>query len=410
MAKNRFFKVLKINNFLKIWSSQILSMVTVNIINFIIVLRIFEVTHSTVAVSLVWIFYAMPALLVGPFSGTLVDLTDKKKILLFATVLEAFIVLLYLVAKVKVWPIYTIIFLYSLVNQLYIPAEASTLSTVVPKKLFAAANTLFIFTIYGSVLLGFGLAGSLVRMVGRETPFLIAFLLLLMASFVVSLLPKGMRGETEKIDGFPAFWARAKEGYEFIRVHTEILYPLGLLVMSNVIVGVFAVIAPLFASEVLGIELLDIGLIMVLPAGLGAVLGAIWVINSLKRLRKKRIITIGLFLQSFALAFFSLILPNLAFAKIPASIFISFLLGVGLVSLFIPAQTFIQEKTPEKFRGRVFGVLGFLFTLAAVLPILLTATIADIVGITFVIMILAILMGFFAFYSLREPYLNSYEA
>lgn len=409
MSKNPFFEVLKVNNFLKIWSSQILSMVTLNIINFVIVLRIFEVSHSTVAVSLVWTFYAIPALLVGPFSGTLVDLTDKKKILLLTTMFEAFIVLLYLFAKVKVWPIYSIIFLYSLVNQLYIPAEASTLTTVVPKKLFAAANTLFIFTIYGSFLLGFGLAGTLVRLVGRETPFLIAFVLLLTASLAVSLLPKGMRTDGDKIDGLPAFWARAKEGYEFIREHTKILYPLGLLVMSNVIVGVFAVIAPLFASEILGIELLDIGLVIILPVGLGAFLGAIWVVNLLKKIRKKRIISIGLFIQSLALIFFSLILPNLTIARIPISMFVTFLLGVGLVSLFIPAQTFIQEKTPEEFRGRVFGVLGFLFTLAAVLPILLVATIADIVGITSVIMILAILMGIVAFYSLREPYLKEYE-
>lgn len=398
-----FFEVLQVNDFLKIWTSQILSQTTINLINFIIVLRIFEATHSTVAVSLVWIFYAIPALLLGPFSGTVVDMTNKRSVLMFTTLAESIIVLFYLFAKVKVWPIYSVIFMYALVNQLYIPAEASTLSTVVPKRLFAAANSLFIFTIYGSFLFGYGIAGSIVRAIGRNTPFLMAASFLVLASVSVYTLPKFKKQKLD-IKNFGEFWARVTEGYQYIKAHTEILYPLILLIFANVIISVFAVLAPLFASEILRIELLDIGFYIIIPIGIGAVLGALWVVFALKRKRKKHVITTGFIMMSLVLLFFSLILPKMTFARIIVSMFMNLILGASIVSIFIPAQTMIQEKTPEEFRGRVFGVLGFMLTLLSILPILLAATIADIIGITWVIFLLAGILGFMAIYSLGEPY------
>lgn len=391
---------------MKIWSSQILSLVTINLINFVIVLRVFETTHSTVAVSLVWIFYAMPALLIGPFSGTIVDLAEKRKILVFTNLIQGFIVLLYLLVHIKMWPIYSIIFLYSLVNQLYIPAEASTLTIVVPKNLLPVANTVFLFTVYGALLVGFGAAGSLVKALGKDAPFLLSSFLLFVAALVVYRLPAGMKGSKRKINRWIDFWRRVREGYLFIRGHMEVFFPLILLVLANVIVSVLATLAPLFVTEVLAIDLLDIGLVMIFPIGFGAILGALGVVLASKRLRKKQVISFGLFLMALTLLFLGLVLPLVSSGKVPLTIIVSFFFGLGLVSLCIPTQTAIQEKTPPEFRGRVFGVLSFLFTLAAVLPILLTATIADTIGVSWVVFIMAICLGGIGVYSLREPYLK----
>ena len=216
MIKNPFFQILGIKNFQKLWGSQVLSQITLNLINFVIILRIFETTHSTVAVSLVWIFYAIPAILLGPFSGTIIDLVEKRKALIWTNFSQAVIVLGYLLIQEKIWPIYTIVFLYSLVNQLYIPAEAATLPEIVPRKLYPSANGIFMFTMYGTFLVGFSLAGPLIRLVGKEMPFFFSSLLLGLAAISVALLSSGMRGEKEKVRGIQDFWDRVKEGYLFI--------------------------------------------------------------------------------------------------------------------------------------------------------------------------------------------------
>lgn len=406
MKTNPFLSVLSVANFRKIWTSQVLSQVTLNLINFVIVLRIFEATHSTVAVSMVWLFYAIPTLLLGPFSGTLVDLAQKRKVLIFAALSEAVIVLFYLLVKEKIWPIYSVIFLYSLVNQLYIPAEASLLITIVPRRLLPAANTFFLFTIYAAFLVGFGSAGSVIRLIGRDFPFLLGSLLLGLASLAVFLLPASLGGDNKKINGLTDFWQRVQEGYLFIRANREVLFPLILLVLSNVTVSILLILGPIFTTGVLLVELLDIGLVLVLPVGFGVLLGALGVVWALRHLRKKKVITFGLFLLATCLFFFSLILPKLPVWRLPVAMVIAFLLGVGMVSLFIPAQTSMQEKTPLNFRGRVFGVFSFLFTLVAILPILLTATIADTIGVTWVTFLLALILLGVAVYSLREPYLK----
>lgn len=404
MNKNPFFQILGIKNFQKLWGSQVLSQITLNLINFVIILRIFETTHSTVAVSLVWIFYAIPAILLGPFSGTIIDLVEKRKALIWTNFSQAVIVLCYLLIQEKIWPIYTIVFLYSLVNQLYIPAEAATLPEVVPRKLYPSANGIFMFTMYGTFLVGFSLAGPLIKLVGKEMPFFFSSLLLGLAAISVALLPSGMRGEKEKVRGIQDFWDRVKEGYLFIKEETTVLFPLMLIVLAQIIVGVLAVLSPSFATEILSIDLLDAGLVLVSPAGLGALVGAQGVVWALKRVRKKKIISFGLLLSTFGLLCFSLLIPNLSFWKTPTAMLVAFLLGISFVSLIIPTQTLIQETTPKEFRGRVFGVLGFMITVAAILPVLLTATIADLLGVTWIMFIIALFIGAVAIYSLGEPY------
>jgi len=403
MKKSPFFEVIKLTNFRRIWGSQIFSQVTLNSINFVIILRIFEATHSTVAISLVWIFYAIPAILLGPFSGAIVDLFQKRKILMYTTFFEAIIVLCYLLVKHKLWPIYSVIFLYSLVNQLYIPAEASTMPWVVSKSLLPVANSLFLFTIYGAFLVGFGLAGPLVRIVGHEVPFILGFVFLMTASLFVSGLPK--EEKKGKIGDIQDFLIRVKEGYLFIKSQPVVLFPLLLLVFSQVIIGIIAILSPSLATEILAIDLLDAGPILVLPAGFGATIGVLGITSLLrKKVRKKKIISFGLFLAAFSLLFLATIVPALDKLRMFAAIVTVFFLGIGFVSIIIPVQTLLQEKTPEDKRGRVFGVLGFAITLASILPVLMTATIADIIGTNFMIAVLAFLVGALGIYSLREPY------
>jgi len=406
MRENPFLQALKIRNFQKLWGSQLLSQITLSLVNFVIILRIYEETHSTIAVSLVWLFYAIPAVLLGPFSGTIIDLVEKRKALIWTNFSQAVIVLAYLLVKEKIWPIYTIVFLYSLVNQLYIPAEAATLPGVVPKELYPPANSIFMFTMYGTFLVGISLAGPLIKLVGREAPFFLSSLFLGLAAFSVALLPSEVKGKRGEVRGIQDFWDRVKEGYLFIREKSTILFPLMLIVISEIIVGILAVLSPSFATEVLSIELLDAGLILVFPAGLGALIGAQGVVWALRRIRKKKVISFGLFLFTFGLLCFSLIIPSLPFWRTQAAVVVVFLLGISFVSLIIPAQTLIQENTPEEFRGRVFGVLGFMITLTAILPVLLTATVADLLGVTWIMFIISLVIGALAFYSLGEPYAN----
>jgi MFS family permease len=408
MNKTELMSFIKNKDFLRLWGSQLFSQITTHLINFILILKIFEMTNSAVAVSLLWIFYLIPAIILGPFSGTIIDLLDKRKTLFYTNLCQAVIVLGYLLVKEQVLLIYPIVFIYSLVNQLYLPAEGSALPILVPKTRYPAANSIFLFTAYGSFLAGFTIAGPLVKLMGKENPFFLTFVFLLLAALAVYKLPKNLKMEKKKVTDFTDFWDQVKAGYLLIKERRSLLFPILLLSFTQIVVAILGVIVPLYATEVLSLALVNSALILVTPAGAGAILGLILLVRFfMPQKRKKRLISAGLFLGSLALFMLALVVPLISLGKIFLAVSASFMLGLCFVFVLLPSQTFIQENAPANFLGRIYGVLGFTITVFSVLPLLLAGTIAELLGVRtlcFIISLIALFLGINI--NRREVYAN----
>ena len=65
---------------------------------------------------------------------------------------------------------------------------------------------------------------------------------------------------------------------------------------------------------------------------------------------------------------------------------IALLAGIAYGFVAIPAQTQLQEDLPEDVRGRVFGVLNMLVSVASFVPIIIVGPISDVVGTTAVLL------------------------
>ena len=70
----------------------------------------------------------------------------------------------------------------------------------------------------------------------------------------------------------------------------------------------------------------------------------------------------------------------------------AFFAGIAYAFVAIPSQTQLQEDLPEDVRGRVFGVLNMLVSVASFLPILIVGPIADWIGTTAVLVLVAVLV------------------
>jgi MFS family permease len=66
-------------------------------------------------------------------------------------------------------------------------------------------------------------------------------------------------------------------------------------------------------------------------------------------------------------------------------IVVAFAAGVAYAFVAVPAQTQLQEELPAGIRGRVFGVLNMLVSIASFLPIIIVGPIADAVGTSLVV-------------------------
>ena len=67
------------------------------------------------------------------------------------------------------------------------------------------------------------------------------------------------------------------------------------------------------------------------------------------------------------------------------------ILGLGSSLIAIPAQTTLQEETPEEQRGKVFGLQNNLINIALSLPLILTGALVSKFGLVPILLLLALL-------------------
>jgi MFS family permease len=72
---------------------------------------------------------------------------------------------------------------------------------------------------------------------------------------------------------------------------------------------------------------------------------------------------------------------------------LAFIAGVCYAFVAVPAQTSLQEELPSDVRGRVFGVLNMLVSLASFVPIIVVGPLADFISASAVIMISAVIVA-----------------
>lgn len=164
------------------------------------------------------------------------------------------------------------------------------------------------------------------------------------------------------------------------------------------VIGILAVLVPSFLETSLKIKATDASYVLVIPLGVGIVVGGL-VLGKIGQRIVKRVL-VGRAIVFGGLLFFlvgiaPIISPAIQHLPRPkplpfvtqpslASILVagSFLLGMAMVSILVPSQTVLQQNTPEEDRGKVFSVLGVAMSGLTLIPVLLTGVLADVFGTT----------------------------
>lgn len=370
-----------------LWVSQILSQLTVNMMNFLLLTRLFSVTGSTIATSFLWVAYALPAIFVGPIGAATVDFVSKRNTLMWTNLLQALTVFtLIFTHQQSLFLLYAIVVLYSLFNQFYLPAESASLPSVVEKKNLAQANSLFFVTQQSALVVGFGLAGIVESLLGFSGSLIACSVFLFIAFLATAFLPemKSKLKVPEKFDQLIiTFFKSIYEGYEFIKSKKGILFPLIFLLGFQIILAMIVVNLPVIATQILNVPVSLAGLLVVVPAGLGAIIGSIFVSKKIKKgTRKSVIIEHGMAELGLSLLSLVFVVPYFPiFFRVVAEMIFVFVAGLGFTGTNIPTITYLQEATPEWLRGRVFGNLGFLITIATIFPVIFSGVITDFFGV-----------------------------
>jgi len=119
-------------------------------------------------------------------------------------------------------------------------------------------------------------------------------------------------------------------------------------------------------------------------SGLGLAIGAVLMAQLGDRFSRRLLGCAGLGLIACCL-----VLLGQSRGHLVATLILCALLGLGAALLAIPAQTTIQEETPENQRGRVFGLQNNLINIALSLPLVLAGALVSRYGLVPVLWVLA---------------------
>lgn len=372
----------KNTNFLKLFGSQILSQLTLSIANFLLINRVFTLTKSAVAVSLLWVFWGLPAVLIAPLSGFFIDKWDKRKILIATNFLQAVTIGCFLLVQDRSYHfLYVLIFMYSMLNQFYLPTESACLPWLIKPEHFPRANSLFLLTTYASFILGFGSGGVLVGLLGETTTIFALATFLLMATVCVAYLPREKK--LVKLGNITDFLLEeVHEAWLFITQKGKLVtYALGFTSILQIITASLIVVLPKIGHDILHKDFFRVSTLLAGSLGLGVAAGGILFPRIARSLRKKNWIIIGFVALALSfMAFFGtrFISDQYRGFFVASALFIG---GAAGAFVLIPTQTFVQENTPAKMRGKIYGLSTSLVTLSAIAPALLVAGCVDALGI-----------------------------
>ncbi|HTS14984.1 MAG TPA: MFS transporter [Candidatus Sulfotelmatobacter sp.] len=413
-------QVLRDRRFLSLWLAQVASQVGGNMVLYGLTVLVALRTSSASAVSLLLLTFLVPAVVFSAIAGVFVDRLDRRLILIVANLLRGLIFVAMVVLDANLVLIYLLNIAVSTITTLFAPAEASMIPVLVRREQLLAANGLFTFTLQGSFALGFALLGPFVVILADVNGLIVLvaacyFVAAALCATLPASAPAGRPGSLasgralgEAEAALAGTVRQLAEGLRYIRDHRGIFWSLSYLAITASLVGVLGALGPKYAQQSLGLKPQDF-FIVVLPLGGGLVLG-ILLLNAYGRLApRRRLIEGGLLVLGIALGLLSVAAPLSSFLRsrvdtngaVALEPFVSLLgiivaialtAGVAYAFVAVPAQTQLQEELPEDVRGRVFGVLNMLVSVASFVPIIIAGPLADTIGTTQVIFLMAALV------------------
>jgi hypothetical protein len=178
-------------------------------------------------------------------------------------------------------------------------------------------------------------------------------------------------------------WQEIGEGVAVLRNRPSVRSAMAHLVLLYSLLAALYVLAISMASLIPGLGPTQFGTLLAM-SGVGLALGAVLVAQLGAGLNRRRLAADGLGIMAWTLVLLGQVRGNLVFTLLLCA-----LLGVGAALLAIPAQTTIQEDTPEAMRGKVFGLQNNLINVALSLPLVLAGTVVSRYGLLPVLWILA---------------------
>jgi len=398
--------------FAALWVNQALAQTAQYALLFTLLVVVLDLTGSTIHTTLLVFFFIVPSTLFGMPVGVLLDRWRKESVLTVANFIRAATCLGLIFFHSEVWAIYGLILVFAAASQFFNPAVVALIPALVPKSRLMSANTLYNFTLTSAQFAGIVfLAPTVLKAAGPDGMFILAGVFFAVACGLSFFLHPGQQARRKaKWEGplFGGIPEDFRKSWHALRGDLSSVMALVQLTLSSTLVLLFAILIPRFMKDTLGVAP-DNAAYVFAPTGIGALLGLRFISWFADRIGRERVVTMGLSGIALCLVALALVEPLAALleqtgiltpegvagrgALVTLTMFFALPMGLSYAFLNAPAQTILHERAPAEMRGRIFATQIVSANFFSLLPLLAIGAITDVIGISWVLTLIALLVS-----------------
>lgn len=349
-----------------IFAANLISMVGSGMNSAAVAWYILKATHSEMALGTFAVLQTIPAMLMLPFTGVVIDREDRRRLVMWLDAVRALIIVTVAILafreRVQVWQLYLMNTLVAAGFWMFWPTITALIQELTPEGEFVQSNTFLLAGVQGGFLIAGAIVGFIYDHIGLG-----GVLMLDVSTYVISLLcyfavrkgrhvvirPGELKSDIVAAETqFQRFWREMREGVHFLRDHRPVVM-LGAswaLFLGAMVTGV--VVTPSLSDRVFhagakGYGWLNAGW------GTGAFVSALYAPRIIARLGGRRTIAFSMAILSVCMAF----APISGFLVLAIATY--FAMGSGRGVGGVAMNTSLMEMVPKHLMGRVQNTFYF---------------------------------------------------
>src|SRR3954470_4608831 len=221
-----------------IFAANVISMIGSGMNSAAVAWYILQATHSEIALGTFAVVQTLPAILLLPFTGVIIDREDRRRLVMALDVTRAVVIAVVAVlafeGKAKVWELYAMNMLVAAGFWMFWPTITALIQELTPGDEFVHANTFLLAGVQGGWLIAGSIVGFVYNRIGLG-----GVLLIDVSTYVVSFLcyfavrkgrhvvprPAELRHDLEAAESnIQRFWREMREGLHFLRDHRPVVF------------------------------------------------------------------------------------------------------------------------------------------------------------------------------------------
>jgi len=349
-----------------VFAANVISMLGSGMNSAAVAWYILQATHSEMALGTFAVLQTVPAMLMLPFTGVIIDREDRRRLVMWLDAVRGVVIAVVAVLAyrhhVQVWQLYLMNTLVAAGFWMFWPTITALIQELTPEGQFVESNTFLLAGVQGGWLIAGAVVGFMYDHIGLG-----GVLTIDVSTYVVSFLcyfavrkgrhvvlsPQELKADILAAESqFERFWREMREGLHFLRDHRAVVM-LGVswaLFLGAMITGV--VVTPslsdrIFHAGAKGYGWLNAGW------GTGAFVSALYAPQAIAWLGGRRAIAYSMALLSVCVVC-APIAPLLFIA-----ISIYFLMGSARGLGGVAMNTSLMEMVPNHLMGRVQNAFYF---------------------------------------------------